>query len=554
MGESRLPSEIHVLVVGSGPTGLLAANLLGTYGVETLLVERNATTSTLPKAILLDDEGLRALQAVGLAEDVEAHVIQGYGARYYAPDGRCFATVEAPVTEHGFHRRNAFLQPDLERLMARGLARHGSVTARYGTTLTGIEVHDDHVDATLAAEGGGGFHLRCDFVLACDGGRSTVRELLGIAMTGATDSRDWVVVDTINDPDGDRFSKFFCDPRRPMVSIPAPGGGRRYEFMIMPGEDPAAMAAPEQIAAVLARFRTIAAPDILRGVVYTFHARVAERLSAGRVLLLGDAAHLSPPFAGQGMNAGLRDAFNVAWKVALATKGVVAPEIVASYETERRKPIVEMIDYAVALGAIVMPTGRFDDRTMEVIAAALAGKSPQGGGVSLRPKPQSVYDDGWFRRGTEGPDRDQVGWPLPQPMVRTSDGAACRLDDVFGPGFAVVGIGGETASALARLDQPVWDRLGIRRVLVAAGDAVAAGAAHVTIVELDDDRHSRLSELAGQLLVVRPDRFVAVQCPAARPADLAARMAGLLAGEPVAAAHAEPYPFPGASHSFLRTS
>jgi 3-(3-hydroxy-phenyl)propionate hydroxylase len=324
-----------------------------------------------------------------------------------------------------------------------------------------------------------------------------------------------------------------------MVSIPAPRGGRRYEFMIMPGEDSATMAAPEQIAAVLARFRTIAAPDILRGVVYTFHARVAERLSAGRVLLLGDAAHLSPPFAGQGMNAGLRDAFNVAWKVALATKGVVAPEIVASYETERLRPIAEMIDYAVALGAMVMPTGRFDDRTIEVITAALAGRSPKGGGVSLRPRPQAAYDDGWLRHGIGAPDRSHVGRPLPQPMVRKSDGSVCRLDDVLGPGFAVVGVGGETGPALARLDQPVWDRLGVRRVLAATG-AVAAGAAHVTVAELDDDRRSRLSELSGHLLAVRPDRFVAAQCPAARPEDLAGRMAILVAGEPAAAAHAEP--------------
>jgi 3-(3-hydroxy-phenyl)propionate hydroxylase len=539
VGPRSLPSEVPVLVVGSGPTGLLAASLLGAYGIETLLVERNATTSSLPKAILLDDEGLRALQAAGLADKVAAHVIQGYGARYYSPAGDCFATVEAPVTEHGFHRRNAFLQPDLERIMARGLARFGSVAARYGTTLTGLGMRDDHVAVTVETAAGKRDHLRCGFVLACDGGRSTVRELLGIAMAGATDSRDWVVVDTINDPDGDRFSKFFCDPRRPMVSIPAPGGGRRYEFMIMPGENPAAMAAPEQIATVLARFRTIAAPDILRGVVYTFHARVAERLSAGRVLLLGDAAHLSPPFAGQGMNAGLRDAFNVVWKVALATKGVVAPEIVASYETERRKPIVEMIDYAVALGAIVMPTGRFDDQTMEVISAALAGTSPRGGGVSLRPRPQAIYDDGWLCRGTEAPERDHVGRPLPQPMVRTSDGSACRLDDVLGPGFAVVGVGGETGPALGRLDQPVWDRLGIRRVLVVAADAVATVAAHVTVVELDDDRHSGLGKLSGHLLAVRPDRFVAAQCPAARPEDLAGRMAGVVAGEPSAAAHAE---------------
>jgi 3-(3-hydroxy-phenyl)propionate hydroxylase len=125
-------------------------------------------------------------------------------------------------------------------------------------------------------------------------------------------------------------------------------------------------------------------------------------------------------------------------------------------------------------------------------------------------------------------------------MVRTFDRAACRLDDVLGPGFAVVGVGSETGPALARLDEPVWDRLGIRRVLVVATGAVAAEAAHVTVVELDDDRHSRLSMLSGHLLAVRPDRFVAAQCPAAQPEDLVGWMAALVAGEQAATAHAEP--------------
>lgn len=315
-----------------------------------------------------------------------------------------------------------------------------------------------------------------------------------------------------------------------MVSIPAPGGGRRYEFMIMPGEDPAAMATPQSIASVLARFREISGSDILRGVVYTFHARVAGRLSQGRVVLLGDAAHLSPPFAGQGMNAGLRDAFNVAWKVAAAAKGLVAPGILATYEAERRKPIVEMIEYAVALGAIVMPTGRFDDRTREAIAAALAGESADGTRVDLRPRPQAVYEEGWLRRNA-GSGQGLVGRPLPQPTVRRADGSSCRLDDVFGPGPAVVGVGNECAEALSHLRHSPWHELGARRVLVRSATAETAAGADLTVVELADDGHSGLAGHSGQLFGVRPDRFVAAQGPAERPGEFGDLLARLVAAD-----------------------
>ncbi|MEM8647275.1 MAG: FAD-dependent monooxygenase, partial [Pseudomonadota bacterium] len=142
--------DVPVLIVGAGPTGLLAANLLGTYGVETLVVERNESVSDHPKAILLDDEGLRALQAAGLAAEVAAKVIAGYGARYYAPDGTCFAKVEAPITEHGYARRNAFLQPELERTLLAGLVRFQRISVAFSSTLERFQHSKSGVEATLA--------------------------------------------------------------------------------------------------------------------------------------------------------------------------------------------------------------------------------------------------------------------------------------------------------------------------------------------------------------------------------------------------------------------
>ncbi|MEM1197813.1 MAG: FAD-dependent monooxygenase [Pseudomonadota bacterium] len=485
--------DVPVLIVGAGPTGLLTANLLGTYGVEALVVERNEGLSDHPKAILLDDEGLRALQAAGLAEEISAKVIAGYGARYYAPDGTCFAKVEAPITEHGYARRNAFLQPDLERALLAGLERFQKVSVAFSSNLESFQDLGGGVEASVSTTEGP-LTVRAQVLLACDGGRSSVREHLGLAMPGRTDSRDWVVVDTVNDPDGDRFSKFFCDPARPMVSIPAPGGGRRYEYMILPGEDPAALSTRARVRETLSRFRTIPDEDMTRAVVYTFHARVAERLQVGRVLLLGDAAHLSPPFAGQGMNAGLRDAFNVAWKVARFIEGRSSEAILDTYEQERRGPIEEMIDYAVSLGEIVMPVGGFDEAARARILEALV---PSGG--AMQPKPQAAYTEGWLLPGL-GEDQSLLGRPLPQPVVRGAEGEMRLLDDLLGNDFAVIAVGVDA-----------------QEIDPAQLAALAPNTLHLQPPDAP--------QAPNQLLLVRPDRFIAAQIDPGRVGEAVALVA-----------------------------
>ena len=495
---SSLPTFVPALVVGAGPTGLLTANLLGTYSVDTLLIDQNETTSDLPKAILLDDEGLRALQAVGLVDEVIEQVISGYGARYYGPDGECFAEVESRVTQHGYPHRNSFLQPELEKIMAAGLDRLRSVQCEFRSRLVSLRPEDDRVAVSLELADGRPHEMACCFLLACDGARSTVREQLGIDMPGITDSRDWVVIDTVNDPDRDPFSKFFCDPARPMVSIPAPGGGRRYEYMILPGEDPEVLSQRETIRSTLARFRLVPDEDILRAVVYTFHARVAERLTAGRTALLGDAAHLSPPFAGQGMNAGLRDAFNVAWKVKLALDGAASATILESYETERKGPALEMIEYAVALGEIVMPIGGLDRAAKERIREHLIG-----GAGSVRAKPEAVYAEGWRLPSSDG---SLTGSVLPQFPVRTEGGEVGLLDDILGSGFALMALGDEASHRLANIDPPAF----LQRKMSLCFDKSARGIKGLESV-VPTDSVFGLSAHQGSILLVRPDRFVAAQ-------------------------------------------
>ncbi len=523
------PSHVPVLIVGAGPVGLLAANLLGTYGIETVLVEKNGTTSDHPKAILLDDEGFRALQTVGLADDVIERVISGYGARYYEADGSCFAEIGSPITRHGYPRRNAFLQPELERVMDRGLARFAHIGTMFETELLSIKEAGELVTARLRTSDGHSHDLSCDFVLACDGARSTVREQLRIPMPGVTDARDWVVIDTINDPDRDRFSKFFCDPKRPMVSIPAPRGGRRYEFMIMPGEDPKEMSARAMIRSTLERFRAIPDEDILRAVVYTFHARVTERLAIGRIALLGDAAHLSPPFAGQGMNAGLRDAFNIAWKLKLALDGMASKRIIETYETERKGPIKEMVDYAVALGEIVMPAGELDETKKQAIRDNLAGGvSSEGQSLTLRPKPEVIYRRGWLVPSERQQCQGLTGHAFPQFSVETSIGKTCLLDDVLGPGFALVAIGPSATAKLAALAGLDAFRLPIRNVALYVDHSFSDHDRIAAVLVRGDD--FGLGANLGSIFLIRPDRFVAAEWSSDQVADIAEQIAALCTG------------------------
>ncbi|MGI9482534.1 MAG: FAD-dependent monooxygenase [Hyphomicrobiales bacterium] len=523
-----LPDSVPVLVVGAGPTGLLCANLLGTYGAETLVVEQNETTSDLPKAVLLDDEGLRALQTTGLADKIAEHVISGHGARYYAPDGACFAEVDSPVTSNGYPRRNAFLQPDLEKIMAEGLGRFENMQLRFETKLISFTDEGDRVTVVLELPDSSRKTVACKFLLACDGGRSTVRGQLGFKMQGETDARDWVVIDTLNDPDRDKFSKFYCDAVRPTVSIPMPGGGRRYEYMVMPGEDGSEMASRKTIRSVLAKFRTIPDSDILRSVVYTFHARVAEHLTKGRVALLGDAAHLTPPFAGQGMNAGLRDAYNVCWKVKHILMGHASAGLLSSYEVERKAPIVEMIDYAVALGEIVMPEGGLDEAAKDEIRAHLMGKSaPTGAAAKIRPKPQANYTQGWLDAGGLGRDGNLTGYVFPQFEVADGSGRAQLLDEYLGVGFALATIGVGAAEVLSKIPS---SPLSPKPIAVLVGEGNAPGTEIETVHSAGE--FFGLDAREGEVFLIRPDRFIAAHWRGDAYHEISATLSALAALRP----------------------
>ncbi|MES2910670.1 MAG: bifunctional 3-(3-hydroxy-phenyl)propionate/3-hydroxycinnamic acid hydroxylase [Pseudomonadota bacterium] len=441
-----------VVIIGAGPTGLMLANLLGVQGIKVLVIERSTNTVGEPRAVTIDDESLRTVQATGLINAVLPSVVQGYGVHYYSWRNREFARIEPSSMENGFPKRNAFRQQVLVGQLRDGLQRFGHASIWFGHELVGFR------DDGLAGEavhlelrhGEETKHISCQWLIACDGGRSPVREQLGIKLTGSTYDEKWLIVDLLNRNSAFRHTRTYCDPVRPAIRLPGPEGTLRYEFMLHEGEDPEKIIEEDVVRALIhAREPADAQLAIARKVVYAFHARVAERWRVGRVFLAGDAAHLTPPFAGQGMNSGVRDAANLAWKLAAVVRGQMPASLLDTYEPERKPHAWSLIQMAVRIGQFMQPKSRLTAMlTQGALKLASIYKPVRDYVLQLKFKPKPRFFEGFFVAGEARDAIVPAGQLLPQPMVELQGGAHVLLDDVLGDGFALLTLAGSEAAGL----------------------------------------------------------------------------------------------------------
>jgi 3-(3-hydroxy-phenyl)propionate hydroxylase len=451
-------NKLPILIAGAGPVGMLAANLLGQHGIPVVLIEEDEGLTTLPKAVLIDDTSLRALQLVKLFDKIADKMILGYGSRYINKQGECFLEIGYELSEQGYPKRNAFSQPDLEQVLFDGLKRFDCVQIHMKTRLKGLEQNEKSVTITCEDREGNEIKYTGVALLACDGGKSTVRKLLGITMRGPSEEQDWLVIDVGNDSDAERYTKFFCMHKGAYLSIPQPNRGRRYEYLLLPGEDPKKAASFKSVKKRLAPIRDLKEKDLIRSTVYRFHALVVEKMVDHRVMLLGDAAHLTPPFAGQGFNAGLRDAFSAFWRVALLSDGVADVSFLQSYHQERHDQCREMINFALNLGLIMMPKDEFEERVTNRMFN-LIGLIPEAKDYihNMRFKPKMHLREG-FKIHTPGLslDVDPCGKKLPQPRIMLKEGSEVLLDELLGPGFSQVGLGLDTIDFMSQ-----WEGLSL---------------------------------------------------------------------------------------------
>jgi 3-(3-hydroxy-phenyl)propionate hydroxylase len=478
-----------VAIVGYGPTGAVLANFLGTAGLRVALFEREAGILDLPRAVAFDGEVMRVFQALGLTERLAPVVRPSAGMRYLSARGETLVVREAARGEgpQGWAIHNLFHQPALEQALRDGVARH-----------RGVEVFGRH-EVRSVADGVAGATLEVEdlaqrtvrtvsaaWVVGCDGARSLVRRAIGAEHEDLGLHQPWLVVDFVLERDVDLplTTVQYCEPTRPMTYVNVIGNRRRWEIMLMPGDDPETIAEPAATWSLVSRWLKPGDARLERSAVYTFHSLIAQRWRAGRLLIAGDAAHQTPPFLGQGMCAGIRDAANLAWKLALVVRGAASERLLDSYESERLPHVREFIALAVRMGSIIQTTD-------PAVAAERDRRLAAGGAPELL-----VYPTPQLGPGVRHDAPPPTGVVFPQP--RLDDGR--RLDEALGNGFAVLGAA-DVIAGVAPETRRRWEALGV--VVVDRPGAAVDGW---------------LAEHGAQAVVLRPDRYV--MGIARTPADL----------------------------------
>ncbi|MGV9625067.1 bifunctional 3-(3-hydroxy-phenyl)propionate/3-hydroxycinnamic acid hydroxylase MhpA [Streptomyces sp. NPDC003487] len=489
MTVERNGADAPVVIIGAGPVGVTAALLLARRKVRTLVLERHRDVYPLPRAVATDDEVRRILQAAGLGEEFAAIARPAGGLRLLDARHRVMAEFRrSGHGHHGYPQTSMFDQPELERLLRDAIARHPECELRGGVKVTAVEQHADGPVHVTYRDDEGEHLLRADAVLGCDGANSLTRDAIGAVWEDLRFEECWTVVDVRTKAHVRCWEGVdqVCDPHRPATFMRVGEDRYRWEFRLGDAGEPVRrLIAPWLPPSYDGDF------EIVREAQYTFRARVADRWRSGRVFLLGDAAHLTPPFIGQGLCAGLRDAYNLTWKLARVLQQGGDERLLDTYESERKPHARHVIKLAVATGWAM--TGGQDSAAAlrrRLLAAAcrvpgLTAAAGRGLSPPLAPGPL-------VRRGRR---RGLVGTHCPQPWI-TADGRRSRLDELLGDGFTIL-TATEPAPSLNAL-------------------AHALGAPAIPVAGVGDDGTLAAWLRAGRAhaVLLRPDRVVMDVVPA----------------------------------------
>lgn len=502
--DSISTDSVDVLVVGYGPVGAAMAALLGRYGVKTLVIDRLRDVVMMPRAIALDNEALRILQMVGL-DDQSFERIAIQEVRMHCPYVGQFGRVNTSGAIDGHPKLVTFYQPELEQALRRQVATLPTVSVCPEVELLDLQQDSQGVVARVRDRNGDERDIAARYLVGADGAGSRVRTLIGQDFQGQTYAEDWLIIDA-NQRENKAIDhvEFICDPRRPTPHMPAPGGRERWEFMLHPDEKREEMEQPEKLAELLAPWMRSEDMTVERQAVYRFHARCCNRFQKERVFLVGDAAHITPPFVGQGLVAGLRDVVNLAWKLAWVCDGRASPAILASYDQERRPHARKMIGLAKLMGKLVMPRSMTRAIAIHGVMRLINVLPPARVFLEdLKIKPANRFRRGLFKAG-----KSQVGLhrgsQLPQDLVRT-DNHIHLSDESLGDKLTLVGIGVDPRQCLDEKDGRVWESAGGSWLHL--GRRGQTGTEQTPFAEVIGNGLA-VTAPDGWLVIVRPDRFV----------------------------------------------
>jgi 2-polyprenyl-6-methoxyphenol hydroxylase-like FAD-dependent oxidoreductase len=440
--------DYDVLVVGYGPTGMVAAALLGMSGHRVGVIERYEGLFNLPRAATFDDETMRLFQKLGIADSVAVGTRPQRTYDWVNAEGQILIRNEFELTGiHGWPEFNMMFQPVVEAELDQLCRSIPTIDILYGHTLSGFSQREEAVEAAVSLADGTADVVKAPYLIGCDGGNSTVRRLLGVAMDDYGFQEPWLVCDfLLKRPVDLPMAQQYGDPDQPTSIVSIGPNHHRFSFML-----DAEVANVEDVSAdeVWQRVQRWISPDdadLVRVAPYMFRSTVAQSWCDRRVFLAGDAAHQMPPFLGQGMCSGIRDAHNLAWKLDVVLSGRSGADILSTYEPERSPHVRAIVEKAVELGRVQTVRGRdaAEARDRELIRRRESGVKPDAFRFpSLTSGLLSAAGDHARARGTL----------LPQLAVSDAVGERRLFDDVAGGGFVLLLRGSTLTDDLSEITQ-----------------------------------------------------------------------------------------------------
>lgn len=488
-----------VAIVGYGPVGATAANMLGQRGLRVLVIERDPDIYFRARAISTDEEVMRIWQQVGLADRLNSEMQPGAGATFVDARGDTIIRL-LPVDRGNGHPPQQFIyQPAVDTALREGVERFPNVSVLLEHQCGKIVQAADSVELTLTdLANGQSKRIRASYVIAADGGSSSLRGQLGIGFGGRTFSERWIVIDTkvLREWPGHDRLRFHCNPARPTVDCPTPLGHHRWEFPVREEEDEQDLLTDDAIWKVL-NDQGISKSDveIIGFACYSHHVRFADRWRVGRVFIAGDAAHAMPPWIGQGMCAGVRDAANLCWKLDAVVSGTLPDSILDTYQTERLPHVREVTNRAVKVGRIIVDRNTARAAVRQRVFRT-ASKVP-GFEAWLRNNrwlPHARYRAGLLAHNGS----PATGWLTPQPWVLDEKGDRVRFDDVVGGRWSVLHTGDEGPSH-------DWRSAGVPIIHIAPAGSTPGSD---RIVDRDGTLTRWLKNKKAATIALRPDGFV----------------------------------------------
>jgi 3-(3-hydroxy-phenyl)propionate hydroxylase len=528
-------SNYDVVIAGYGPTGAVAANLLGAKGHRVLVVEPALTVYDIPRAVHFDGEVMRIFQALGLGEEIHNMAAPGKMIKFVNDRGWTLFQQDLSVVkrQHGWFNNLFFAQPRLETCLRAALENLPNIDVMLGWKVSGVDTHGtdkgtvDLQVTSMTGKNSDSQRITAGYLLACDGANSPVRKMLKMEQEDLDCDEPWLVCD-LELEEGAQFNRTaiqICDPSRPASLIPCENNHIRWEFMLNKSDEVSYMEDENNVRSLMSGHLHHLSPDLkstdgklIRAKVYTFHALIAKNFQLDRVFLLGDAAHQMPPFLGQGMCAGMRDAYNLSWKLSGVLNGDYSPKLLTTYNTERRVHVRKTVETAVAHGAIIQtkfwPKAFIRDTYLMLgrVFPWLVRFLKFGEGVPL--------GNGLLMTDPEGKPTKPVGEPLPQSWVTSTTNASAspiRSDDLLTEKFTVIGFGIDPLSIMAELSDYDW----LDTLHFGSGGSVQ---------ETDGEIMNWVAENNVAVAILRPDRQVYGICKSAScaGAELPAMIATLI--------------------------